>query len=133
VARVLDVQALKEKVEALRQFKRDIKKEEERIREGEGDFAEAKRIILSLYRRRVNMELAEIYSLGVLVARQPNISPEEKQGVLRLIRGCLPGVASRTLERMDHFLRGVGPGLGEDKLWETIPEAFAQYIEKKAE
>jgi len=132
VARVLDIQALKEKVEALRQFKRDIKKEEERIKEEKGDFAEAERIILSLYRRRVNMELAGIYSLGVLVVRQPNISPEEKEKVLCLIRGCLPGVAFRTLERMDHFLRGVGPELGEDKLWETIPEAFAQYIEEKA-
>jgi len=132
VARVLSPQVLREKVEALRQFKREIKKEERRIKNKEGDLAEAKRIILSLYRRRVNMELAELYSLGVVVARQADISPKEKQEILRSIRGCLSDTAFRTLERMDHFLRGVGPELGEDKLWETIPESFAQYIEEKA-
>jgi len=138
IARVLDPQALKEKIEALRQFKREIKEEERRIKDEKGDFAEAKRIILSLYRRRVNMELAELYSLGIIVARQPNILPEEKQEILRLLRGCLSEVAPRTLQRMDRFLRGVGAQVRSDEegvvgeAVKTIPGDFAQYIEEKA-
>lgn len=141
VSQIVDLEALKAKVNGYRNLKKEIKARERELT-GEERLTEAKRIVLRRYRCYLNVLIAELHSQGTILARQPNLSEEEKKETLALVRGT--GLskeakkdrftypeATRTLERMDHFLRGVGLKIEKDGFWATIPKKFAKYVERK--
>ncbi|MBP8591478.1 hypothetical protein KBI33_03400 [Candidatus Shapirobacteria bacterium] len=140
IQRVVDIKKMKERLWALRSFKRKIKAIEEKLTADDA-LSEGERIVLSLYRQQVNVLIAEDYKVGRVLANYPRRTEEEEE-VLRLFGGASrsttadrfsePGV-SRTLERIDHFLRGTGVEIGKNGLFETIPRKLEEYALRRAE
>lgn len=139
ITRIVDVDQLIEKVKGLRDFKKYLKKLNRELT-NEDTLTEAKRIILRLYQRYVNVLIAKEYSLGRVLAAYPRRDEKEEEA-LSLLRGTSrstqrdrfsPEQASRTLERIDHFLAGTGVRIGQNGFFETIPERLAKYAQTRA-
>lgn len=136
VSRIVNVGKLTEKIAGYRQMKKELKA---RLTVGEGSFSEATKILLDLYRRYLNVLLAGDYDYGRVLGSQPHLSKDEKRA-LDYIRGSKtkkedrfsPSKSSRTMERIDHFLEGVGLRVDPDGLWQTTPNHLKDFIEEKA-
>lgn len=139
-SRIVNVEKLIKKVGGYRELKREIKEIVRALKEEDDKLSEAKLALVQLYQRYLNVLIASSYPEGRLLASKPDLSEEEKQA-LSLIRGRrleTRGVdrftderASRTMEKIDHFLQGVGLKIGEDGLFETIPEKLHQFIKER--
>lgn len=143
ISRLVDSEKLLEKITGLRALKRELKQVAGKD-DSQEPLAEAKTILAHVYGRYLNVVIAEFcYPEGRVLASQPGLTVQEKK-TLDLIRGHQLSAqakgdrfagenASRTMERIDHFLRGTGVRMGEDGLLETIPESLQAYIEKRAQ
>lgn len=141
VSRVVNVEKLVEKVGGYRNLKKEIKGLVRRLKKDGGRLTEAKFILAQIYLRYLNVLIAGCYDDGRILANQPKLLEREKQA-LNLIRGIrlesakkdrfADEQASRTMERIDHFLKGIGMKIGEDGLLETIPENLSEFIEERA-
>jgi len=120
------------KIEGYRRLKREIKKQEQQLGE-EGNLAEGKRILLRIYRRWLNILIAENYSWRRVLLSYPRFSPTEKRLLKALGKRGGEIDEGRTAERINHFLQGVGIRRGKDGLWETIPEVLEGYGEERLE
>ena len=111
------------------------------MREERDNLSQAKAILTQLYLRQLNNLIAQSYRYNRVLASRPELDSREKKalGLIKGIQKTLTGKgrfreerASRTMERIDHFLQGVGLKRGKDGLWETIPERFRQHLEARA-
>lgn len=122
--RVLNPDEVVGSVGRLRGLKQELKERERREeRSEEGTLSEAKRIVLRLYREKVNTLLAQNLADVVAIASgqlERAGEPEEPRRD-----------RSRTLARLDHFIQGVGLRINKQGLFETVPEEFAQFLEQK--
>lgn len=142
ITRIVNIDEVIKRIEGLRKLKLGLKKQEQELGSEEGNLVEAKRILLGLYQRYVNVLIAGQYSTGrVLVAQAGGVMSEGERRALSLIKGIKHQTeagrfeqdkASRTLERIDHFLKGTGVRIGTDGLFETIPEKLAEYAQARA-
>jgi len=119
------------KIEGYRHLKKEIKEQEKQLGEEEGNLAEGKRILLGIYRRWLNILIAENYSWHRVLLSYPRLSGVEKKllGALGKREGEVD--EGRVAERINHFLQGVGIRRGKKGLWETIPEALEKYGEER--
>lgn len=141
VSRVVNVDKLIEKVGGYRDLKKEIKGLIRESKEEEGNFPEAKAVLAQVYLRYLNTLIAGSYRFGRVLASKPELSAKEKQA-LDLVRGIRSTLtkeerfadekASRAMERIDHFLQGVGLKIERGGLFETMPERFRQYLEERA-
>lgn len=140
IAKIVNIDELIEKVGSLRSFKSQLKETNRRLKAEDGNLAEAERIVVSLYQRYVNVLIAQEYSSGRVLAAQPKRT-EKDEGTLGLIKGIsqevkndrlAPERASRTIEKIDHFLAGTGVKIGANGLLETLPEKLAEYAQARA-
>jgi|GEM_PF-5569594 len=120
VSVVVNPEDLAEKIRAYRKFKNSLKwvgRELEANAELSQTEKEAKIIILGIYARYTNQQIADFYEYGRLIAQKP-VKNETEMQVLRLLG---PGLshpdklrrfneepAPRTMQRIDRFLEGVG-------------------------
>ncbi|MGA2910977.1 MAG: hypothetical protein ABSE04_04245 [Candidatus Microgenomates bacterium] len=104
IKRVVDPEDLAEEIKNLRILKAELKKEISQSGNN-GDFFEGQSVILNIYRKRVNVALANLY---------------ENEGV-----------DSRKLERIDHFLNGIGSEFNAKGMFESIPGRLRQYASKR--
>jgi hypothetical protein len=102
VVQIVDPGKLEKKTKGYRELKADIKKLRRELMDEEGKVAEAERIVLNLYQRYIN----------TLIAGQYREEP-------------------RAMEKIDHFLKGTGIRVGENGLFETIPEKLQEYAESR--
>jgi hypothetical protein len=112
ITKIVDVDQLIGKIEGLRNFKKHLK-ELSRELTNEGTLTEAKRTALKLYQRYVNVLIAQEYDSGRILSVYPRRTEREEKA-LNLLRGIKSSDqaddrfslerASRTLERIDHFL-----------------------------
>jgi hypothetical protein len=141
ISKIGDIGALGDKVQGLRDLKKEIKKTEDSLKEDSSNLGEAERIVLMLYRRRINTMLAGLYTEGAVLSRQPNLSARDKE-IIDNIRGrkidreassdrLADNRIGRTMERIDHFLQGVGLEIGEDGYYKTIPGELADFVKKR--
>lgn len=131
ITRVVSAGKLVEKLQGLRNFKERLKtiaKEHN----GEGSLDEAKRRVANLYQRYTNVLIASEYDFGRILASQAHRTEDEERAMSLLSGRLSPEHASRTLERIDHFLVGTGLKIGEDGLLETVPEELSKYVEERA-
>lgn len=110
IRRIVNPDVYKKKIDGLRSFKRVLKDIRSYLSSDRGDVPEAKLRVCNLYQRYINVQIAELLPYGG--------NPEE-------IR------RPRRLERIDHFLKGVGLEYGSDGLLQTIPEDLAKYAEQR--
>jgi len=135
IARVVNVDDLTEKLQGYRDLKSNLKRMRQQL--GEPDsFAEAKQIVLDIYQRYTNVLIAGQYANGRILTAQPKRSRKEEKAlsILRVeMKGdrFAPEKASRTLERIDHFLRGTGLKIGENGFFETIPQNLEEYTKTR--
>ena len=140
ITRIVNIDKLIEKVRGLRNFKRQLKDTSRELTDSNGDLKEAKRIVADLYRRYVNALIAQEYDSGRVLSAHPKRTEKEEEalgflrGTSRVVRDnrFLSKQASRTLERIDHFLAGTGVRIRKEGLFETIPEKLAKYAEARA-
>lgn len=143
ISKIGDKEALRIKAQSLRDLKKEIKQAEESLEKDNSNLGEAKRIILRLHRRSLNTILANLYTEGAVLSKQPNLSAEDKE-ILADIRGrdlnseskgdrLVDESIGRTLERLDHYLQGVGLKIGEDGNFRAIPGEVESFIEKRAQ
>lgn len=136
IAKIVNVGEIIRKVEGLRNFKKRLKELGRELTGGDS-VTEAKKIVLGLYQRYVNVLIAQEYDLGRVLSAYPKRNEDEEKalkllrGISREVRGdrFSPEQASRTLERIDHFLAGTGIKIGRNGLFETIPERLAEYVQ----
>lgn len=140
IIRIVDVNKLTQRVGALRDFKVRLKKMGKELDGENGDQAEAKRIVISLYQRYINVLIAQEYDSGRILSAQSKRTEQEEK-TLGILKGTnqvkendrfSPEKASRTIERIDHFLAGSGTRIGENGLIETIPESLVEYAKQRA-
>jgi hypothetical protein len=142
ITRIVNVDKLAEKVGGLRDFKKRLKKMRQEFEDGNDNLTEAKRIIINLYQKYGNVLLAQEYDSGRILSAQPRRTEKEEEA-LGALKGTnrvvgdednrfSPKRASRTLERIDHFLAGTGVKIGENGLFATIPEGLAKYVRQRA-
>lgn len=143
ITRVIDVDKLMEKVGGYREFKGELKEIIRKSREGKDNLPEAKAILAQVYLRYLNTLIAGSYRYGRVLTSQPELSAKEKQA-LDLVKGIRSTLtkeerfadekASRTMEKIDQFLQGVGIEVGEDGLLKIkrIPEKLREYIGERA-
>lgn len=137
ITRVVDVNQMVEKLEGLRELKRHLKEVKRELGDKGKDLVEAKRLVLNLYGRYINVLIAGQYKNGRAIEAQPAKGEKERR-VLRLVKGVRQNSASdrfdqdqasRTMERIDHFLKGTGVGIDEDGMFETVPEELTKYAQ----
>jgi hypothetical protein len=139
MTKIEDVEKLTEKLVGLRDFKSDLKKLRQKLDGQKDALSEAKGTVIDLYQRYVNVLIAGQYARGRVLAQQPTRSKREEHA-LALIRGVKQdtdkdrfgeGRASRTIERIDHFLKGTGVEIDENGLFQTIPDRLAEYAQTR--
>ena len=140
ITKIVDVDKLIERIEGLRNFKQRLK-ELSRELANEDTLTEAQRTVLELYQRYVNVLIAQEYDSGRILSAYPQRTDRETTA-LNLLRGIESSGqaddrfsskrASRTLERIDHFLAGTGVEIETNGLFKTIPERLAEYAWKRA-
>ncbi len=108
--RLVNPEVARQKLEGLRKFKLTLKEIRGYLVNDKGTVPEAKVQICNLYQKSLNVTIAELLSY------QEN--PET------------PG-RSRKMERIDHFLSGVGLEYSENGLLQTIPADLANYCQKR--
>lgn len=142
ITRIVDVDKLAERVGGLRDFKKRLKRMGQKLGGEESDLAEAKRVVINLYQKYVNVLIAQEYDSGRILSAQPRRTEKEEEalgalkGTSRVVgdedNRFSPKQASRTLERIDHFLVGTGVRIGKNGLFDTIPERLAEYAQQRA-
>ncbi|MDO9592912.1 MAG: hypothetical protein Q7I98_06970, partial [Erysipelotrichaceae bacterium] len=141
ITKIVNVDKLIEKTKGLRNFKKQLKKEIQELGTEDSALAETKRIVIGLYRRYLNVLIAQEYSLGRVLAAQSK-KTEKEEVALGLVKGTdriakadrfSSGQASRTIERIDHFLQGTGVKVGDNGLFMTIPERLSEYAQARAD
>ncbi|MFH1289275.1 MAG: hypothetical protein ABIH88_00970 [Patescibacteria group bacterium] len=139
ITSIVDVDKLIGKVKGLRNFKKHLK-ELSRGLADKDTLTEAKRTALKFYQRYVNVLIAQEYDSGRVLSAYPKRNENEEKA-LSLLRGTNREAqsdrfsskqASRTLERIDHFLAGTEVRIGQNRLFETIPERLAEYAQVRA-
>ncbi len=123
-----------EEVRNLRGLKREIKELEASLEQGEDSLSEAKRIVLGMYRRLVNLKIARRYPLAASLTNKRELSPVERE-ILNSFRfslrddtsGLKPDSVGRVIERIDHFLQGAGLQLGPNGLFVSYPAELEEY------
>lgn len=140
IARIVNVNDLIDKLQGYRDLKSNLKRVRQQLGTEPDSFAEAKQIVLDLYQRYINVLIANQYANGRILTAQPKRGKKEKEAlsILRAVEGEVKGdrfapeKASRTLERIDHFLRGTGLKIGENGFFETIPQNLEKYAKTRA-
>jgi len=139
ITQIVKIDNLIEKLQGYRGLKSDLKRVRQQLRAEPGSFAEAEQIVLELYQRYVNVLIAGQYANGRILAAQSKRGRKEEKAlsILRGVKGEIKGdrfayeKASRTLERIDHFLKGTGLKIGENGFFETIPDNLAKYAKTR--
>ncbi len=140
IARLVDLDNYLNKLEGYRKMKLEIKDKRNELRAKSSNLNEAQQIVLDLYQRQINISIAGFYSKGRILKTQPRRNKKEEE-IFVLIKGTKRQTkhdrfdlkkASRTLEKIDHFLKGTGLAIGENGLFETIPRRLIEYAEKRA-
>lgn len=144
-----DSSKLFEELKSLRELKKQLKESANRAKEEEPDpnLQEAKLIVLDLYRRYVNLQIAERYEYGAVLSNQKERTAVE-ENIVELLQPAAedftekgrfaPNNAARTLQRIDRFIYGTGMQVDEagkvhlDSLSEEL-EAYAQLKLNKPE
>jgi len=139
IARVVNVDDLAQKLQGYRDLKSNLKEVRQQLGTESDSFAEAKQIVVDIYQRYTNVLIAGQYAKGRILTAQPKRSGKEEKA-LSILRGVrsetkgdrfAPEKASRTLERIDHFLKGTGLKIGENGFFETIPQNLEEYTKTR--
>ncbi|MBU1200336.1 hypothetical protein KJ953_02250 [Patescibacteria group bacterium] len=131
ITKIVDPRKLVKKLQDLRNFKKRLKIMTQE-HGGNSNIEEAKKRIIGLYQRYVNVLIASKYDLGRILASQTSRTEQEEKA-LGLLRGRLSQEsASRTLEKIDHFIAGTGLKISKNGLLKTLPERLSEYIETRA-
>jgi len=139
ISRVVDPEKLLEKIKGYRNLKKEWKELKQELLKNNDPLSQAEATVLNIYLRRLNISIAEQYSTGRVIASSPCPSPEEKEAY-RAIKGTrieLPEdrfnalKASRTMERIDHFLVGASGAINPNTgLYETISLEIDKMVAK---
>jgi hypothetical protein len=139
VGKIVSPTGLKTKLRSLRETKTQLKAIKREIRENEdGNLAEAKLTLANLYQRQINYKIAGLYSSARLFAESDQPKRRAQKEALDEVYGfsadpeSLPNIP-RVMERIDHFLQGVGLEIAPNGLFQTIPGQLAEHIETKIE
>lgn len=117
ITKIVNPEDLRKKERGLRNLKADVKRAKSSIGTDEGDLGKAKKQLCDLYLRYVNVLIARLYPY-----RRIDVAGGDGGKQTQL---------SRSVERIDHFLNGVGLRLGEDGLLQTIPDDLAAYANNR--
>ena len=137
VGKIVSPTGLKKKLRSLRETKKQIKVTRRKIAENEdGNLAQAKLTLASLYQRQINYKIAELYASARLFAESDQPKNKSQKEALDEVYGFSADEESRAniprvMERIDHFLQGVGLEIAPNGLFQTIPGQLAQHIETK--
>lgn len=126
--RVVDLDKLEEKMASLRKFKRNLKGME-RTEDDSNNLGKAKLAMLKIYREYVNTLIVDEYENGRLLKNESN--KDRANEVLELFRGNLRGNDFRVMEKLDHFIAGSGLRVGDDGLFESVPDKLSKYIHSR--
>lgn len=130
IVKVVNVEKLIESIQGLKDLKDKIKRISEEITD-KSDFDEAKKRVISFYQRYINVLIIDKYTYSRILANQPQRNESEEKALVLLKGRFTSDQASRTMERIDHFLMGTGLRIGENGLFETLPENLSRYLEEK--
>jgi len=142
ISRVIDPTKLLEKVRGYRKLKKEWKKLRQELLKDNTPLNQAKITVLNIYSRCLNLSIAEQYLTGRVLATSPNLSLKEKEAY-QAIKGTKteppkdrfsPSKASRTMERIDHFIVGIAEGINPNTgLYKTISEKIDQLVAQAKE
>lgn len=129
VTRVVNLTDLVDKLSTLRALKQKVRQSQREI-EGSNPLSEAEQIVLELYRRRINVMLANQYANVKFLENDQsgNTAVDQAKGLV-----ALPAVDSTTqnLSRINRFLRGVG--VSDEGVYQEIPQRMADYVRRPAQ
>lgn len=124
IARVVNTGDLLQKIATLRELRSDIR-QLQRTTTGDETLPEAQRLVLSLYRERINAMIAQLYPDVKLLENDQTGDPNIERTRAHTV---LPRVAPlSSLQRINRFLRGIG--VADDKTYEAIPARLASFVE----
>lgn len=126
IGKVVSPQKLANKLEKLRAQKVKLKETKREFVGEENNLGEAKRIVTDLYQRKINIEIAGLYSTARLVGDSPGGRGPGRRAALSEVSSISP----RSMERIDHFLNGVGLSIDDDGMFFTIPRKLSEVVEK---
>ncbi|OGM61021.1 hypothetical protein A2955_01615 [Candidatus Woesebacteria bacterium RIFCSPLOWO2_01_FULL_37_19] len=144
VVEARNTEKLLEELIGLRGFKKDLKLLAHKIVEEEKDpdLREAKLIVTDLYRRYINLQTVERYEYGAIITNQETKSDTDLE-ILKLLTPGVKGLAkedrfapdnaSKTLQRIDRFIYGMGMHIDPfgELHFRSVTDELEDYAEEK--